>query len=453
VAAPKPYDRTADPTRPNNDESSWDTPLGLVAIYAPTGAVPYYRIVWGNPQEGTTAGRTFERAWAKALAREQLILAGATPRTEQATNVGIDYWLSPERPKPRGPWGESHTKTMTYYAARYFRTTFGGVPLLELRRSHIQQAVNLAPTENEGRNVRRAARSLLGALRQGDYLLETQMIDLTTVWWHGERKAKVTEQGEDKANYVPRDKRPTHIQVNALRDASTNRRRRGSKSWRPLAIELAAYSGVRRGELAVLDDTTVFRDGRVRVQWRLETIGGPHLALPKGNKRRWTTYPKVTPTGFPLAEAIGQRLDEVAKEKKSGANPKGLLFPSERGTWLLGSNFHRDVFEPAALDAGWPYVEETKPWGVGKTRHQRTWALTWHSLRHTFVTWQLEDLKQPPSRVAALAGHESPEFTISRYVSGSNDDIDDSLAALGWRTVDDSTSPDSTADSPLPETA
>ncbi|KRA30958.1 MULTISPECIES: tyrosine-type recombinase/integrase [unclassified Nocardioides] len=432
MATPQPYERRTDTTRPAGEDASWETPVGLVAMYAPTRAVPYYRIVWGSPQEGTTAGRRFDRAWRKALAREQLILAGATAKTEWATFVGIDYWLSPDRPKPRGSWGESHTKTMTYYAERYFKTTFGGVRHLDLRRAHFQQAVNLAPTESEGRNVRRAARSLIGALRQGDYLLENQMIDLSTVWWHGERRVKAAEQGDDKTDFVSRTKRPTHAQVKALRAATSERRRRGNKSWRALAVELAAYSGVRRGELAVLDDTTVHRDGRVRVLWRLESIGGPHLALPKGNKRRWTTYPQITPTGFRLADAVQQRLDEVAHERAAGTNPRGLLFPSERGTWLLGSNFHRDVFEPAALLAAWPYVEEVKPWGVGKTRHQRTWALTWHSLRHTFVTWQLEDLQQPPSRVATLAGHESAEFTIARYVSGAKDDISDSLAALGW---------------------
>ncbi|RNM13152.1 tyrosine-type recombinase/integrase [Nocardioides pocheonensis] len=431
---PQPYDRYEDPTRPDDDQTSWDTPLGLVALYAPTQAVPYYRIVWGNPQEGTTVGRYFDRGWAKALVREQLIVAGATPRTEQPVSVGIDYWLSPERPKPRGSWGESHTKTMTYYAERYFRPVFGTTRHLDLRRSHVQQAVNLAPTESEGRNVRRAARSLIGALRQGDYLLENQVIDLATVWWHGVRIVKVTDQSDGRVDFVPRSKRPTHTEVRALRESMARRRRRGTKGWRALAVELAAYSGVRRGELAVLDDTTVSSDGRIRVQWRLETIGGPHLALPKGNKRRWTTYPQITPTGFPLADAIAERLDEIAREKAAGTNPRGLLFPSERGTWLLGSNFHRDVFEPAALYAGWPFVEEVKPWGIGKTRRQRTWALTWHSLRHTFVTWQLEDLHQPPSRVATLAGHESAEFTLARYVSGTTDDITDSLAALGWRT-------------------
>ena len=136
---PKPYDRAEDPTRPDGEQTSWDTPLGLVAVYAPTLAVPYYRIVWGNPQEGTTVGRYFDRAWAKAMAREQLILAGATPKTEQATSVGIDYWLSPERPKPRGSWGESHTKTMTYYAERYFEPVFGSTRHLDLRRSHIHK--------------------------------------------------------------------------------------------------------------------------------------------------------------------------------------------------------------------------------------------------------------------------------------------------------------------------
>lgn len=49
------------------------------------------------------------------------------------------------------------------------------------------------------------------------------------------------------------------------------------------------------------------------------------------------------------------------------------------------------------------------------------------------MTWQLEDLQQPASRVATLAGHESAQFTIARYVSGAQDDIADSLHALGWQ--------------------
>jgi integrase len=430
MALPQPYDADADTTRPE-EESAWETPSGLVVMYAPTSAVPYYRIVWGTPQHGTSAGRVFDRAWDKALAREQLLLEGATPKTELSASVGITYWLSSTRPKPRGEWGASHTKTMTYYADRYFRPGFGGVPHLQLRRGHFQDAVNRAPTQSEGRNVRRAARSLVGALRQGDFLMDQQVIDLSTVWWHGDRAIRAREQGQERIQYVDRSKRPTHGQVTALREGMDARRTRGTKAWRALAVELAAYSGVRRGELAVLDDTVVSRVGRIRVQWRLETIGGPHLALPKGNKRRWTTYPRVTPTGFDLADAVSRRLDEVAAEKAAGTNQLGLLFPSERGTWL-GGNFHRDVFESAALVAGWPYVEEEKPWGAGKTRRQRTWALTWHSLRHTFVTWQLEDLGQPASRVATLAGHESADFTIARYVSGAKDDVNDSLSALGW---------------------
>jgi integrase len=446
MTRPQPYDRAADPTRPDGEHAAWDTPAGLVAMYAPTALVPYYRITWGNPQQGTSVGRYFDTAWAKALAREQLLLAGATPRTQLSVSVGIDYWLSPERPKPKGAWGESHTKTMTYYATRYFRPVFGSVRHLDLRRAHLQLAVNLAPTESEGRNVRRAARSLVGALRQGDYLLESQVIDLGTVWWHGARHTTVAEQGDGPAEYVPRHQRPTHDQVRALRESMTTRRRRGRKEWRALAVELAAYSGVRRGELAVLDDTTVHTDGRIRVQWRLETIGGPHLALPKGNKRRWTTYPQTTPTGFALAAAIERRLAEIEHERAAGTNPNGLLFPSERGTWLLGGNFHRDVFEPAALAADWPFRDEVKPWGEGKTRRQRTWSLTWHSLRHTFVTWQLEDVGQPASRVATLAGHESAEFTLRRYVSGAKDDIADSLAALGWEHAS-SPAPGPSADS------
>lgn len=209
MSPPTPYCLTRDPSRPNDGQTSWDTPRGQVAMYAPTHAVPYYRIVWGNPQGGTTVGRFFDRAWAKALAREELIIAGATPRNEQSVAAGIDYWLSPEHPKPRGLWGESHSKTMTYYADRYFRSGFGRTRALDLRRVHIQRAVNMAPTASEGRNVRRAARSLVSALRQGDYLLESQVIDLSTVWWHGDRTQTATEQTNDSVDLVPRNKRPT----------------------------------------------------------------------------------------------------------------------------------------------------------------------------------------------------------------------------------------------------
>jgi hypothetical protein len=55
VPPAKPYDRGADVTRPDGEHTSWETPTGTVVMYAPTHAVPYYRIVWGNPQEGTTA--------------------------------------------------------------------------------------------------------------------------------------------------------------------------------------------------------------------------------------------------------------------------------------------------------------------------------------------------------------------------------------------------------------
>lgn len=160
--------------------------------------------------------------------------------------------------------------------------------------------------------------------------MENRVIDLATGWWHGRREATVSEQGDDKADSVPRNKRPSHAQVEALRAVTALRRRRGNKAWRALAVELSAYSGVRRGELAVLDDTTVHRDGRVRVLWRLETIGGPHLALPKAASLR---------DGLKFGQAYGSHTPrERARSSISLSEPlrphrlPGAALPRVRGS-------------------------------------------------------------------------------------------------------------------------
>ena len=66
MARPQPYDRAADPTRPDGEHAAWNTPAGLVAMYAPTVLVPYYRVTWGNPQEGTSVAGAWTR-WFQRL--------------------------------------------------------------------------------------------------------------------------------------------------------------------------------------------------------------------------------------------------------------------------------------------------------------------------------------------------------------------------------------------------
>lgn len=441
----KPYDRLADSDRPDDvdpdtgkEYQKWQTESGRVTLSAPAGTVPYYRIEWydaDGKRQQSTARRTFAWAWAKAVERERLLAAGATPKTEQPASVGIEYWLDPSRPTPKGGWGGSHRKNMARYARYYFTPLLGKVRHQDLRRSHLQKCVNAAPNSNEGANVRRALSSLIEAMRQGDYLLENQVLSTRGVWWHGAPAAQVTEPariaGEDDG-YVERYKRPSAAQVEALRIGAEQTGR--GIWWRGLMVELAAGAGPREGELWALTADSVRADRRLPIDWQVEEVAGrQQLSTPKGKKRRTSIWKATTETGYDLEGALWRRVDEVRAEQAEGRNPQGLLFPSSAGTWLRSGNFHRDIFEPAALAAGFAFEWRDRPSrdkaGNPTTVRVRDWELPWHALRHHFCTVALEAWRLPDTVVAVLAGHESSDFTRKKYVGSAEDTVAKALAA------------------------
>ncbi|MEO9323302.1 site-specific integrase [Nocardioides sp. C4-1] len=401
-----------DATRPTDGAEAWRTPGDRVLVTAPKADGGYYRLQWttSEGQRGqTTGGRTFTKAWAKALARERDLELGATPRSEMPVSRGIEYWLDPNRPTPRGGWGDSHRYGMNAYARRYFLPHFGDKRCMDLRRSDIQRCVNAAPTSSEGRNIRRSAASMIGALRQGDYLLDNQVIDLSNVFWHGvtANDAQTSDSGE-RLEYVSPWKRPSNAQVEALRDAAARTGRRGKGQWwRGLMVEIAAYSGPRWSELVAVTTEVVDLDRRtIDLHWRVAESTGKarRLTPPKMAKRRTTIYPEVSPTGYRLGDLMRKRVDEVHVEQRQGLNRKGLLFPAPSGDWWWTGVFHRDFFEKSARAAGWEYSDLERPYD-GVTRIERQWHLTWHSLRHTFCTVALEEWGLPESTVSLLAGH------------------------------------------------
>lgn len=436
-------DRQREDPRPDNrrPDDAWRTPHDLVLLTAPTTPEGYYRLRWTTPGGGrgqTTGGRTFEGAWQKALTREADLLRGATPKTEKPIRDGIAYWLDPERPTPRGGWGPSHRHHMNAYARVYFLPTFGRERCMDLRRSHIQQCVNAAPTASEGRNIRRAAASLIGALRQGDFLLDNQVLDLSNVFWHGVQQGGPVSTSGEAREFVSTWSRPSNDQVRRLRLAAeqTGRIER-SRWWRGLMVEVAAYAGPRWSELIALTAESVDPDRRtLKVHWRVSQHSGAprQLAAPKMAKRRTTIYPEVSPTGYDLGAAMTRRLEEVHRERYAGHNRRGLLFPSPFGDWWWTGVFHRDFFEKSALAAGWHFTDELRP-NAGTTRLERRWELTWHSLRHTFCTTALEDWGLADSTVSMLAGHSDPNFTRTRYVGAAEDSVDAAIAATSAATL------------------
>lgn len=96
-----------------------------------------------------------------------------------------------------------------------------------------------------------------------------------------------------------------------------------------LMANIAAYSGLRWGELAALTIPQIDQPARTITVDRkiVEVAGKLYLEAPKNRKRRRTIYPRRTPAGYLLAERLATRIEEARAEQADGANPLGLVFP------------------------------------------------------------------------------------------------------------------------------
>jgi integrase len=75
----------------------------------------------------------------------------------------------------------------------------------------------------------------------------------------------------------------------------------------------AAYTGLRRGELATLTIGQVDVTARVIAVDRkvIEVVGHLYVEPLKNRKQRWTIYPRTTPAGYPLAERLAARIEQA----------------------------------------------------------------------------------------------------------------------------------------------
>jgi integrase len=221
------------------------------------------------------------------------------------------------------------------------------------------------------------------------------------------------ESGEN-AMFVNLSEIPTHGDVAAVAAAAAEV---SGIWWYELLFNLAAYSGMRIGEIFDLDVTQINTEAKtIRITSQCLEVGGKKSrALPKFGKQRTTIYPRITPSGYPLAEEVKRRVAEIQEVEDAptllDGTSRRLLFHNPRGSWISQSWFASRIRRPAQEKAGWP-----------KSGDQYRW--TFHSLRHVFCSYYLGDLKQSPQDVAIVAGHSDAFTTISMYVGASREAID-----------------------------
>ena len=181
---------------------------------------------------------------------------------------------------------------------------------------------------------------------------------------------------------------------------------------------IAAYSGLRWGELAALTIAQVDPGARVISVDRtvVEVAGHLYVEAPKNRKYRRTIYPRRTPSGYPLAQRLAVRVEQARVEQAAGANPLGLVFPSPTGKHWRSSNFNRNVLQRAYRAAGWRDAAGHDRW-------------TWHSLRHVFCTTALFTWKLDATDVSRMAGHANYRITLDMYIGTTAGVLDRARAA------------------------
>jgi integrase len=220
----------------------------------------------------------------------------------------------------------------------------------------------------------------------------------------GKRKRRIA--GESRL-YVDKKLIPSH---KAVSDVAKYAAEISGVWWYELMFNLAAYSGLRLGEIIDLDINHInLRERKINVETQCLDVGGSLIqTLPKWNTTRITTYPKVTPEDYDLAENLKKRINELKKiqdipEIQDGSK-RLLLFPNSEGGWLGASTFGTRVRRPAQAKANWPKDSNKK------------YLWNFHSLRHVFCSYYYGDLKKDIRDVAIAAGHRSPSTTMEMYV-------------------------------------
>src|SRR4051794_25716996 len=178
----------------------------------------------------------------------------------------------------------------------------------------------------------------------------------------------------------------------------------------PALVLLAAYGGLRAGELIAL------RRRHVDLLHRTVTVveqvqhpgGGPQLSAPKSAAgRRSVAIPRI------VAEALERHLDRYAS-----AGADGLLFPAPEGGYLRLENFRRRVWSPAVTRAGLA-------------------PLRLHDLRHTCASLAIAagaDVKV----LQRMLGHASAALTLDRYghlLPGQAQSVADRLDEMARRAT------------------
>lgn len=391
-----------------------------VRVYAPTKSVAYFKVTWYEPGKTGQQSSTYGKVEADAVAfaadwAAKLTLAQQSPKAErQFVSVAelVDAYLDPDNHRK---WKAQRTPEKAGDLATKFVTAeFRAMVCRNVTDEHVQALLDRAkrsdPTDERplSRSYLSDGRAFLTALvnfgvRHG-YFVPSQLVGSYEL-------PDVLEDELDDLDVVPHgeyDEESDTFRVNRLELPSWHRIRLIAEAmtdpvhW--LLVMFAASTGMRFGELAALrwSDFNV-RTREVRVVRKVSETnrGVQKLELPKGRKRRLTTYPEW------LAEAVEARVEAARVEEAAAVatgqatvldGQTGLMFPAPKGGWIRRSNFH---------SRSWTAARDQVEWRKG-------W--TFHTLRHCAAVDMLFEAKMNEQDVCDALGHHDISVTQRIYL-------------------------------------
>ena len=380
-----------------------------IRIYAPKAEKSYWRISYVD-QEGklrdTTA--TSERlAMNRASEIEKLLMNNVGNLPHNTVAEMIEEFIK-EKTKihsgGRAEWGAKHKRSQLSIFRNHVLSAVGDKKCIRLDNSDLIKIIDACGTVDVRDHVATAISTLIRWGCAKGWLLQNSDMLLRDLNKIANRKVKIA--GESK-HHVDKREIPTHAKVAAVAKAASEVT---DVWWYELMFNLAAYSGLRFGEICDLDLTDIDLNQRqIIVDFQCLSDGGnKSRQLPKWDKQRTTVFPEVTPSGYKLKANLKKRISELNKMNvtpvlQDGTSRK-LLFPNKDGGWLCPSSFGNRVRRPAQEIAGWPKDSDGK------------FVWNFHSLRHVFCTYYFVDLKKKIGDVAFTAGHASPVTTLEMYV-------------------------------------